>query len=46
MLWGALVIAVVIACVGAAAIWRRPRVITIDPISERHTAEMRKTHTP
>jgi cytochrome c-type biogenesis protein CcmH/NrfF len=44
LLWGALVIAVVIACVGAAAIWRRHRVITIDPISEQHTAEMRKNN--
>jgi cytochrome c-type biogenesis protein CcmH/NrfF len=46
MLWAALVIVVVIGCVAAVAIWRRHRVITIDPISEQHTAEMRKNHTP
>jgi cytochrome c-type biogenesis protein CcmH/NrfF len=46
MLWVALVIVVVIGCVAAGARWHRRRVITIDPISEKHTAEMRKDHNP
>jgi len=44
MLWGALVIVVVIGCVAAGARWRRHRVITVEPISEHHTAKMRKEY--
>jgi len=46
MLWVGLAIVVVIGCAAAGVHWYRRRVITIDPISEKHTAEMRKEHNP